>query len=106
MAEIRFGTDGWRAIIAEDFTFANVRCVTQSIAQHLKNQNLAKQGIVVGYDTRFMAEKFALVVAEVMAGNGIHTYLCKMHTPTPTVAHAVTVLRAGGAIMQIGRAHV
>jgi alpha-D-glucose phosphate-specific phosphoglucomutase len=99
MAEITFGTDGWRAIIAEDFTFANVRCVAQSIAQHLKNLDMAKQGIVVGYDTRFMAEKFALVVAEVMAGNGIHTYLCKKHTPTPTVAHAVTVQQAGGAIM-------
>ncbi|MCR3921879.1 MAG: phosphoglucomutase/phosphomannomutase family protein [Firmicutes bacterium] len=99
MAEITFGTDGWRAIIAEDFTFDNVRCVAQSIAQHLRNQGLTERGIVVGYDTRFLAEKFALVVAEVMAGNDIHTYLCKKHTPTPAVAHAVITHNAAGAVM-------
>lgn len=99
MAEITFGTDGWRAIIAEDFTFANVRCVSQAIAQHLVNENLAGRGIVVGFDTRFLAEKFALVVAEVMTGNGIKAYLCKKHSPTPAVAHAVTVHQAGGAVM-------
>ena len=99
MAEITFGTDGWRAIIAEDFTFDNVRCVSQAIAQHLKDEGLAKRGIVIGYDTRFLAEKFALVVAEIMSGNNIMTYLCKKHTPTPTVAHAVTVHNAGGAVM-------
>lgn len=99
MAEITFGTDGWRAIIAEDFTFANVRCVTQAIATHLKNQGLAESGAVVGFDTRFLAEKFALVVAEVLTGNGIKTYLCKKHTPTPAVAHAVITQKAGGAVM-------
>ncbi|MDW7651786.1 MAG: phosphoglucomutase/phosphomannomutase family protein [Bacillota bacterium] len=99
MAEITFGTDGWRAIIAEDFTFANVRCVAQAIAQHLKDQDLQEQGIVVGFDTRFLAEKFALVVAEVMTGNGIKTYLCKKHTPTPAVAFAVMHYNAGGAVM-------
>ena len=99
MAEITFGTDGWRAIIAEDFTFANVRCVSQAIAQHLIELGLKEQGVVVGFDTRFLAEKFALVVAEVMTGNGIRTYLCKKHTPTPAVAHAVMVHKAGGAVM-------
>jgi alpha-D-glucose phosphate-specific phosphoglucomutase len=99
MAEITFGTDGWRAIIAEDFTFANVRCVAQAIARHLTNQGLAERGAVVGFDTRFLADKFALVVAEVLSGHGIQTYLCKKHTPTPVVAHAVTVHRAGGAVM-------
>ncbi len=99
MAEIAFGTDGWRAIIAEDFTFANVRCVSQAIAQHIKDLQLADRGIVVGFDTRFLAEKFALVVAEVMTGNGIRTYLCKKHTPTPAVAFAVKQYEAGGAVM-------
>ena len=99
MTEITFGTDGWRAVIADDFTFANVRCVTQAIAQHLRNQGLAERGVVVGYDTRFLAEQFARVVAEVMAGNGIKAYLCKKFSPTPVVAHAVVDLRAGGAVM-------
>jgi alpha-D-glucose phosphate-specific phosphoglucomutase len=99
MAEITFGTDGWRAIIAEDFTFANVRCVTQAIAQHLLDVGLRDRGIVIGYDTRFLAEKFALVAAEVMSGNDIPVFLCKKHTPTPVVAHAVMKRQAGGAIM-------
>ncbi|MBS4009040.1 MAG: phosphoglucomutase/phosphomannomutase family protein [Clostridium sp.] len=99
MAGINFGTDGWRAVIAEDFTFANVRCVSQAIAQHLTALNLLERGVVVGFDTRFLAEKFALVVAEVLSGNGIKVYLCKKHTPTPAVAHAVTVHKAGGAVM-------
>ena len=77
MAEISFGTDGWRSVIAEDFTFANVRCVAQAIAQHLQAQNLTERGIVIGYDTRFLAENFATAVAEVMAGNGIKSFLCK-----------------------------
>jgi alpha-D-glucose phosphate-specific phosphoglucomutase len=99
MSEISFGTDGWRAVIAEGFTFANVRCVSEAIARHLSAQGLGERGIVVGFDTRFLAEKFALVVAEVMAGNNTRVFLCKKHTPTPVVAHAVTVLRAGGAAM-------
>ncbi|MCW3488769.1 phosphoglucomutase/phosphomannomutase family protein [Dethiobacter alkaliphilus] len=99
MAEITFGTDGWRAIIAEDFTFDNVRCVSQAIATHLRDEGLADRGIVIGFDTRFLAEKFALVVAEVMTGYNIQVYLCKTHTPTPVVAHAVTVHNAGGAVM-------
>ncbi|NLP36094.1 MAG: phosphoglucomutase/phosphomannomutase family protein [Firmicutes bacterium] len=99
MAEITFGTDGWRSVIAGDFTFANVRCVAQAIAQHLQAQNLAGRGIVIGYDTRFLAENFAAAVAEVMAGNGIKSYVCEKYAPTPAVAHAVTVLKTGGAIM-------
>lgn len=99
MTIINFGTDGWRAVIAEDFTFTNVRCVSQAIAQHLIALGLAERGMVVGFDTRFLAEKFALVVAEVLSGNGIKVYLCKKYTPTPAVAHAVTVHKAGGAVM-------
>ena len=58
MAEISFGTDGWRSVIAEDFTFANVRCVAQAIAQHLQAQNLTERGIVIGYDTPLFSRKF------------------------------------------------
>ncbi len=99
MSEVSFGTDGWRAVLADGFTFANVRCVSQAIARHLLDQGLEEKGIVVGFDTRFMADKFALVVAEVMTGNGIKVFLCKKHTPTPVVAHAVTVHQTGGAVM-------
>jgi alpha-D-glucose phosphate-specific phosphoglucomutase len=99
MNTIKFGTDGWRAIIAEDFTFENVRCVTQGIAQSLLDQNLQEKGVVVGYDTRFMAERFANVVTEVLAANGVKVYLCKKITPTPVVAYAVTLYETAGAIM-------
>jgi alpha-D-glucose phosphate-specific phosphoglucomutase len=99
MAEITFGTDGWRAIIAADFTFTNVSYVAQAIAHYLQQEGLAERGLVVGYDTRFLADRFAQVVTEVMAGNGIHTYLCVKYAPTPAVAHAVLAQRAGGAVM-------
>lgn len=99
MDALKFGTDGWRAIIADDFTFANVRCVTQAIAQHLIDKNVHQKGVVVGYDTRFMADRFANVVTEVLAANGIKVYLCKKVTPTPVTAFAVTEHQAAGAIM-------
>jgi len=99
LAEISFGTDGWRAVIADDFTFANIRRVSQAIALHLQEKKLARQGIVIGFDTRFLAEEFAQAVAEVMAGNGIRVYLCARHAPTPAVAYAVKNLKAGGAVM-------
>ena len=82
MAEISFGTDGWRAVIADDFTFANIRRVSQAIALHLQEKKLARQGIVIGFDTRFLAEEFAQAVAEVMAGNGVRVYLCARHAPS------------------------
>ncbi len=64
---IKFGTDGWRAGIAEDYTFANVRIVAQAVAEFLKAENLAERGIIVGYDTRFGSERFAAACAEVLA---------------------------------------
>ena len=99
MTRITFGTDGWRSIIAEDFTFTNVSYVAQAIAQHLQNTGKAAQGVVVGYDTRFLADKFAQTVAEIMTTNGIRTYLCRKFAPTPAVAHAVLAHQAGGAVM-------
>ena len=71
MPEIKFGTSGWRGILAEDFTFPNARLVCQAIADYLKQEGLTHRGVVIGYDTRFRSEAFAAAAAEVMAGNGI-----------------------------------
>ncbi len=94
---IKFGTDGWRAGIAEDYTFANVRIVAQAVAEFLKAEHLAERGIIVGYDTRFGSERFAAACAEVLAGNGIHVYLTDKATPTPTISYAILDRNAGGA---------
>lgn len=94
---IKFGTDGWRAIIAEDFTFHNVRACAQSVVQYLGAHGLAERGLVVGYDVRFASEDFAAAVAEVVAGNGIKAYLCDRPAPTPVVSYSVLRKGAGGA---------
>jgi phosphomannomutase len=94
---IKFGTDGWRAVIAEDFTFANVRVVAQAVALYLKEAGLAERGLVVGYDTRFASEDFAAAVAEVVAANGIHVYLCDRPAPTPVVGYTILHRKAGGS---------
>jgi alpha-D-glucose phosphate-specific phosphoglucomutase len=97
--KIKFGTDGWRGIIADDFTFANVRYCAQSVAEYLRDRGLASRGMVVGYDTRFASERFAAAVAEVLAGNDIKTDLCTQATPTPIVSYAVTHQKAAGAVI-------
>ncbi|HSH78596.1 MAG TPA: phosphoglucomutase/phosphomannomutase family protein [Herpetosiphonaceae bacterium] len=94
---IKFGTDGWRAAIAEDFTFANVRIVAQAVADFLKGEALAPRGLIVGYDTRFGSERFAAACAEVLAANGIHVYLTQKATPTPVISYAILDKAAGGA---------
>jgi len=93
MAAIKFGTSGWRGILAEDFTFPNARLVCQAIAEYLKGEGLAARGVVIGYDTRFLSEVFAAAAAEVMAGNGIACYFTERDTPTPVVSFAI---REGG----------
>jgi len=98
-ATIRFGTDGWRAIMCDTFTFSNVRLVCQAIAEHLKQAGIDKQGVVVAHDARFMAERFAREAAAVMTANGIHVWLPEEDVPTPVAAHAVLQLNAAGAIM-------
>ncbi len=98
-AQIKFGTDGWRGIIAEDFTFDNLRLCAQATAEYLKESGQACKGLVVGYDTRFASEDFARAAAEVAAGNGIHVYLCPQATPTPVISYGVTALGAGGGIV-------
>ena len=92
---IKFGTDGWRAIIGEDFTFDNVRLCAQGAADMLKSHNLAQRGFVVGYDTRFASAQFAAAVAEVMTANGVPTLLCDRTAPTPTVAYNLVAKDAG-----------
>jgi alpha-D-glucose phosphate-specific phosphoglucomutase len=96
---IKFGTDGWRGIIAEDFTFANVRICAQAVAEYLKENKLDKQSIVIGYDTRFASEDFAAAAAEVIAGNDIKVHLCLKPTPTPVVSFAVPATESAGGIV-------
>lgn len=96
---IRFGTSGWRAIIADDFTFANVRLVTQSICQYLKESfHASQQALIIGHDSRFMGEKFAEVAADIAKQKGFRVLLCENPTPTPTISHAIRTEKAAGAI--------
>ena len=94
---IKFGTDGWRGIIADDFTFENVRYCAPGVSDYILTQNLAKKGLIVGYDTRFSSEDFATTVAEVSTGNGIKTLLCDKPAPTPVVSYNVLFHGTGGA---------
>jgi alpha-D-glucose phosphate-specific phosphoglucomutase len=98
-ARIKFGTDGWRAVIAEDFTFDNVRACAQGVADYLKNSGMGQGGIVIGYDTRYASEDFAAACAEVLAGNGIRAILLSKVAPTPVTSYTVTTLKADGGIM-------
>lgn len=98
MARISFGTDGWRARIAEDYTFASVRRAAQGFAEYLKQHGLADKGVVVGYDRRFGSDLFAEAAAEVMAGNGIHVWLTKANAPTPVISYTAVEREAGGAV--------
>ncbi len=98
MTKIKFGTDGWRAAIAEDYTFENLRYCAQGTASYLLAEGLASQGMVVGYDTRFRSEDFARAVAEVLAGNGISAYVSNRIAPTPVLSYAILPLKAAGGI--------
>ena len=97
--QIKFGTDGWRAIIAEDYTFANVRICAQGLASYLLGTTGKGASVVVGYDTRFGSEDFAAATAEVLAANDIHTYLCTSAAPTPVVSHAVVDRKADAGVV-------
>ena len=95
---IKFGTDGWRAVIADDFTFTNVRFCAQGAADYLKQKGLAGRGIYIGYDHRFASEDFAAAAAEVIAANGIKVYLSPKAIPTPFVSFGVISKKTGGGI--------
>lgn len=95
---IKFGTAGWRAIIGDEFTFHNVRMVSQAICNFLKRKKFAVKGLVIGYDTRFLSEKFALEAAKVFTYNKIKTYLCTRDVPTPALCFAIRQRGTAGGV--------
>lgn len=96
--KIKFGTDGWRGVIAEDYTFENVRRAAQGYATYMKSMGKAGQFVVVGHDKRFGSENFAKAVAEVLVGNGLKVYLTQGSCPTPVIAFSAVNKGACGAI--------
>ena len=96
--QIRFGTDGWRGKIAEDYTFENLRRCTQGFATYLTKHGKKGEWTVVGYDKRFHSENFALSAAEVLCANGLNVYLTNTATPTPVIAFSVVNKKACGAV--------
>jgi len=95
---VRFGTDGWRAVISEDFTFANLRQVAQAIADYLRERE-EQPTAVVGFDTRFLSDRYAIEVARVLAANGILVHLTIADTPTPALAFSISHLKASAGVM-------
>jgi alpha-D-glucose phosphate-specific phosphoglucomutase len=106
VANIKFGTSGWRGLIARDFTFDNVRLAAQGIADYLKAELANPQSpihgrkpvVILGHDTRFLAREFSLAAAEVLAANGLTPLLCDRDTPTPVIAHTIRHRHALGGI--------
>ena len=96
---VKFGTDGWRGIIADDFTYANVRVAAAAIANYVLAHENANAGVCIAYDTRFGSRSFARVVAEVLAGAGIPVALAVEITPTPALSYAVRERKAAGGVM-------
>jgi len=97
--KIKFGTDGWRDIIADSFTFENIRLVAFAIGKYLIDNGLNKKGIFIGYDNRFLSEDFALQAGYAMSGMGIKSFISKESIPTPVTAFMVLNLKLDGAIM-------
>jgi len=96
---IKFGTDGWRALIADDFNFDNVRSLAGAIASYVLKHGDSKRGVIVGYDTRFLSPAAARIAAEVLADAGIPVRLANDFTPTPAISYAVKNLQAAGGVM-------
>ena len=97
MAKIKFGTSGWRALIADEFTIGNVRRATRAVAGHVLSKT-KKPTLIVGHDTRFFSEEFARAACEVLTEEGIHVLLCPRPTPTPVIAHEILRRKTDGAI--------
>lgn len=95
---IRFGTSGWRAIIADEFTFAGVRTVTRAICEHFRRNGTTEGTLIVGYDTRFLGEKFANECVKEVAAQGFRALMCNHPAPTPTISHAIRSQGALGGI--------
>jgi phosphomannomutase len=96
---IKFGTDGWRGIIADDFTFDNVRRVAGAIASYVLSHEDPKRGVIVGYDTRFASKQFARVASEVIANAGVPVKLASDYSPTPAISFAVKSMGAAGGVV-------
>ncbi len=96
---IRFGTDGWRAVISETFTFNNLRLVAQAIADFVREESSNSPTLVIGFDTRFLSDRYAAEVARVMAANKINTWLARADTPTPAVSYAIVHKKATAGVM-------
>src|SRR5262245_16917766 len=103
---IKFGTSGWRGLIARDFTFENVRLVSEAIALYLKDE-LAREGsaihgrepaVILGHDTRFLGREFSLAAAEVLTNAGLTPLLCERDAPTPVISYTIRNRRAIGGI--------
>ena len=99
MSSIKFGTDGWRGIIADDFTFANARTVAQAISRYVVRGEDARKGVIVGYDHRYSADQVARMVAEVVSSTGTPVWLCDKPCPTPAVSQLVRQRSAAGGIV-------
>lgn len=99
MTSIKFGTDGWRGIIAEDFTFANARIVAQAIARYVVRGEDARKGVLVGYDHRYAADTVAKTVAETISSTGIPVWLADKPCPTPAISLLVRQRKAAGGIV-------
>jgi len=99
MATIKFGTDGWRGIIAEDFTFANARVVASAIARYVVRSEDARQGVLIGYDHRFASDRIASAVAEVISSTGTPVWLADKPCPTPAISLLVRQRQAAGGIV-------
>mgnify|MGYP000362529939 CR=1 FL=1 len=98
MKKITFGTSGWRGIIADDYTFDNLRIVSQAVAEYIKEKEDPEKGVIVTRDTRFLTEKFVRVVAEVLTGNGIKVLMTEKPTPTPVVSYTIRKQKLAGGI--------
>jgi alpha-D-glucose phosphate-specific phosphoglucomutase len=98
---IRFGTDGWRAVISDTFTFNNLRLVAQAIADYVRHDggNGRDPEVIIGFDTRFLSDRYAAEVARVMAGNGIVAWLTRADAPTPAISYSVVHKHAAAGIM-------
>src|SRR5215475_7201133 len=99
MSSIKFGTDGWRGIIADDFTFANVRVVAQAISRYVVRGEDARKGVIIGFDHRYASDTVARIVAEVVSSSGTPVFLCDKPCPTPAVSQLVRERSAAGGIV-------
>lgn len=97
--KIKFGTDGWRSIIADQFTYENVELVTKAITGYIKQEYPPEKPVIIGYDTRFMADKFAERAAKVLNENGLDVLMTNRDAPTPVVAFSAKHLNSAGALM-------